>query len=593
MVDFIGDANACPVCAEPESGDVVRPAHCALCGWELRSVHRLGVAGAAQRAIFDGQLAEACRAYDLRAVAAAAVYAGPAYADAYLRLARHVRGGAPDGDVPAPPPDRRVTVTMPVLTERMRGADLADGFLFVEVGAAALTVWHADGGVGDPPIVSSQRWHEICPALSGYRQVQLFQLAGGLGAGRVSRAVWRDAVAGAVATIAATLTRPVVLVDGPDGLVLLHDVVAAVRDRIDVVATIPAQPDARALGLLAQHLMSGIARLEGYDVLVARYGHAGTGLRLDRRPVFPPAQLAAGQARETTVVVHGPPGGGDTVVPIVRHDADTTGPAAAVLVLPLAAGERAELVVRQTGPGAIEVGHPGGRRDDSVWAGAGDLARYGRPGQLDVVITVELGEPADGPGVVRERVLTARRLLDQIAHAHADARIAVIGYRDHDLSRGGVKLLTGPLGPVADATGQLLGMSPTAASYDFVAPLEEALAAAGDLAWRGPAQKILIMLAGRPPHPPEESQYLLRCPLGVRLPEAVATLPAGLTSLAVLTGPAADPLTRAGKAARTWAEQAWADLTPRTPLMTAQQVHDVLDELLAAAGPVNLKVAAG
>ncbi|WP_250030735.1 hypothetical protein [Paractinoplanes maris] len=575
MVVPAGARRVCPVCAEPPGDVAAGPFPCPSCGWLLRSRLRLGPPGPAAAAAFGERLSSAQRAYDLRAAAMAGVS---------TRLARG------QGDEPPQALDAaaRDTVAVDDLGRRLRDTEAHSRLMLLDIRLDGLTLWSAPPGAARLDPVWSAGWREVCPELPGHHEKRLFQLAGGVGDTPVRRAEWRRSCGAALDALAPRAEDPLILVLPPAGWRLLQTMAAVARDRLHPAAEVPAVGDAEALHRFAVAVRARIPRPEGYDVLLGRYDPAARTVRPHRQRLFAPEVVAAPREAEVTVY-----GAGDAVVlPVLRSGAALDDPAAGVttVVLKLAPGERAVVTARQAGPGHVELTHPATVDDPPAWADlAGDLDALGdgdRRTPLDVALTVELGEPATARGVVAARLDHARRLVEQLTAAVPEPgrlRLGVVGYTDHQPANGSVQTTSAPLGAPAAAAGTLAGLRAATAHNDLCAPLEDALSVAGAMTWRPTSRKLLIVLAGRPPHPGTQRHYLPRCPAHLDPADAAATLPAGISVLTVLTGPALDPVTPPGRAGRDWADEVWPRLSARMPIMSEQGGHDLVDEFLTAA----------
>ncbi|MEV6343129.1 hypothetical protein [Actinoplanes sp. NPDC051851] len=584
----------CPVCAEPPAGARPRPALCEHCGWQLFSPVRVGSAGPDELAGFTTRLRQAQGDHDLRAATVAAPRADRDPLAGLARLSAYARkdpgkGGAEAGDGP-------VTLTGPAVVlpdaaAELRGSEAHSRLSLLDVNVRGLTLFLAERGQPGLATLWSRSWHQVCPEVPAYRDKQLFQLAGGVGTQPVSRVHWRAAITRVCGELAPRIRPPLALIQPPPGWMLLETAAGVARDRLAPQTVLPSPGD-EDLERLAGEIMAAVPRPEGYDALLAWYDPASRTARPRARPVFPPAVLVPGQTREAQVEVYGT--GGDTVIPVLHHGAEPDDPTAAagVLVLPLAPGERAVVTVRQEGPGSVRVSHPDARPAPGGWpALAADLPALLKvspePEPADVVLTVERGlYPGDRERTaVRERLEIARGAVELIAAlAGPRLRVGVVGYGDHQRRNWPVEIVEHPLGDPVAAQLRLAEMTGTRAVSDLVAPLEDALAVATGFTWRPDARKLVLVLAGRPPHPPGQRMFLPACPAHHAIPGLIAALPAGTDVIPVLTGPMGDPRSPGGRAGREWAEQAWAQLSPRTPVMSEAHLLTLLEEVL---GPVD------
>ncbi|MEV4351090.1 hypothetical protein AB0J83_42075 [Actinoplanes sp. NPDC049596] len=557
----------------------------------MQSRLRLGPAGADAAARFAAELSTAQRRHDLRAAAVAATALGADDGNAYLRLAELARGtGTTDVaatvDTREPP-----TVAISDVAALLRDTEAHTRMMLLEFRVDGLTLWAADRSSGELDPRWQAPWSEVCRQLPGYRQKQLFQLAGGVGDAPVRRAEWVRTVTAAIDTIAPLADAPLVVVGAPPQWQLLTDAQHLAVSKLHPAATVPAAGDRTRLTRFAHAVMATVPRPEGYDVVVCRVD-ARTGVAApQRQTVLPPEVVDASRPREAQIAVYGSGQGDAVVVPLIRAGADLTDPAAAVstAVLKLAAGERGVLTVRQEEPGRVELLHSGAAPHPPAWADlVGDLetlCQVGPGTPVDVVITIELGESRIAAGTVSARLATAQRLITEMTGlAHGALRVGVVGYGDHDPRDGIVEMRTAPLGDPDLALDALIDMAAEPAHNDLAAPLEDALDVVADMSWRRAARKVLLVLAGRPPHPPVQRMYLAACPARLRLPAVVSTLPDGLTVVPVLSGPAVGPDSSFGRAGREWSDEAWPMLTGRLPVMSVESYPELIAELLNPRG---------
>ncbi|GLW35168.1 hypothetical protein Areg01_81040 [Actinoplanes regularis] len=572
-----------------------------MCDWELFSTVRAGSLSAARQTAFDTALTRARQEYDLRAATVAGVALDPDPRVGYARLVKYVRTGPGDGR-PRHVAKESKTVTLIGMVDALRDTEAHTRMSFLEVDVRGLTLSTATDSIPDLAPVWSRLWNQVCAEVPGHHEKQLFQLAGGVGRAPVSRTAWRAAVAEALDQLAAHVVRPLILVEPPAGWVLLEQAARAALRRLAPDLTLPWQSSLTDLNRLSAHLMAGVPRPEGYDVLLGWPGTTGIAEARPQR-VLPRAVVAPGDTRSEQVVVYGPPHGSETLVPVVRHGADPADPAAVVDVaaLTLGPGEQAMLTVRQEGPGTVRIVHPAARPGRAAWASAAhleDLLRLDESRtEVDVLVTVELGQPVGQNGSVSDRLGVARTVVGDLARMAgrtASVRAAVVGYGDH-LRRGlDVDLVQQGLGDPRDALARLAEMRPLMAARGLTAPLEEALAVAVGLDWRPAARKVIVVLAGRPAHPAQQKPSLIKCLADLDLDRLVAALPPGAEIIPALTGPAAERGGPGGRAGGGWADEVWALLSPRTPVMSAPHLQEVLEQLLAPdEEPINLRLALG
>ncbi|MBU2664381.1 hypothetical protein KOI35_12830 [Actinoplanes bogorensis] len=585
MGDTSVDRRSCPICAEPQPGDTIRPADCRWCGWTVSGVLRLGPAGASARSTFETALGQRQRAYDLAAAARAAGHLDADATAGYGRLAVNARPAGPDPetemtvDSVAPEP---ATVAIPDVAAKLRETEAHSRLSVLEINVRGLTLWTARR---DPDVLDftwSADWPGLCDQVPKYPGKQMFQLAGGVGEIPVDRAVWHAAVQRAVTHVAGLVRHPLLLVEPPPGWVLLEHVARAAREQLAPAAVVPAQPGETELAALVHRLMTLVPRPEGYDVLLAQYDPHGRTLVARPRPVLPVEVVEPGRTRETTLVVHGT-AAGETVVPVLRHGADP-GEAAAVLVLPLTTGQRATITVRQPGPGVVELSHPTALPAAPAWGElAADLPALlatDTADPVDVVLAIELGGRRSDPGSTATRVAAARELTGWLrAHARGrwSLRVGVVGYGEHTHLGPEPRLDEHELGDPDRADAAIAELRGEPAQLDAAAPLEDALVAVARQPWRTEARKVVVTVASRPPYPPQQQSMLPRCPARLRLSDVVASLPAGAQVAPLVIG--------AGPAPGSWAEQAWTQLSRHRPADSGPAGIALLSSLLLPAGP--------
>jgi hypothetical protein len=212
-------------------------------------------------------------------------------------------------------------------------------------------------------------------------------------------------------------------------------------------------------------------------------------------------------------------------------------PLAAMPVLDGVGQGKAELRVTLRGPGRLEV-HPaaGLLSQSALPVGWPELITMlperlppGRAGmgELDLVLLLELGGDDQ---IVADRVSLVRDVVAEF-RGHTAVKVAVLGYRDH-FGRHRVDaidkrederaaLVVGcPLMDPADAWSVFsLGERWLAVPVGdhHAAPVEDALqiVAGPQWRWRSGARHAIVVVGGRPPHPPKQARYgegMLPCP---------------------------------------------------------------------------------
>ena len=193
----------------------------------------------------------------------------------------------------------------------------------------------------------------------------------------------------------------------------------------------------------------------------------------------------------------------------------------------------------------------------------------------DLVCLVELpGPPADLEG----RTALLRTVIAHVRQYRRDLRVGLVGYRDHSpgVDEGGPIADRRDLAPIDDTFVSTLGWTATGHHDDVGAPLEDALAEAATMAWRDCAQRRVLVMGVRAPHPPEqntdrlvkgigyaEDHLVNRCSHGRDWGEALDALHDRGVRVTVVRG--------SGCAASPYAlrdEQVWAEISDG-PVLTA------------------------
>jgi hypothetical protein len=546
--------SQCPVCLWPDQGLTA----CDRCGLELRAGYVVGLASPADEAELAGRIAAARLRYDLRAAIRVASQPGERDYQLLERLGQLARGGPP-----LPHERDRALAEFDAESARVVSAATGLGFTlsrlvareieaieFVEIGpesisAETLVVDDRYVPVRVPPGQSTS-WRSAVAALAADDELRLFQLAGGPvpDPAALTRAA-ETAAAQAVrqrlrATSAAIrerrrgdwaadefgearIRRDTVLVRRTDGWPLLEAAIASARAVMRPVAEI-VDSGPGALADVVDRAGRRAPLRYGYDLALAKVNPRTGEVRPDRWPLFKPGTVIRRHSRLTeNAFLAAPPSAADQLaLPVVmRHGATTADwpgadwPAVGMATMPGSTQGTTQLTVRLLAPGRVSFqGTP-----DVVSQGDGSLSwprlLAGLPDSVpaeiavDLVLLVELG---GGQDEVAGRVALAA---DTVKRLHrTDARIALIGYRDHYLhayyagaATARDSLIVGcGLEEISRARSVLASSGlwqAVEARDDYAAPLEDALAwiEQEDLAWRPDARHLLVVLGRRPPHP--------------------------------------------------------------------------------------------
>jgi hypothetical protein len=535
---------ACPVCHWPQP-DV---ATCRQCGTVLRGDYTVGLPTPPDTQAYSAALAADQRRYDLRAavLAAAPGYDDPALLDVMMSFCRGDADGASPESEAGPliaglsrtQAESAVGIGFPLA--RLSAGETA-AIQFVEIGPDGIAVETLTGGSdGVPRRVPGQarRWPDLVTGLpADDANLRRFRLAGGVGAGwtgdpeTLARSV-RDAAGRAAATqlrtaaagVGAETTRPwgvpapsqdCVLVRRTSGWPLLEAAAGRVREVVRPIAEI-VDLSGDALPQVVEAIARRTPLRHEYALALAARGQRGAVV-LDPFPLFragtvvhkhdwPKAQLD----------VRGIfPGVRQLLLPVLAR----TGPDQAEwkevgrAIVDARGGAAITVRFRLDGPGAVTLLGPAAlAADDSAprWPELlRDLpSRVPAGTATDVIVLVECGGDGDQ---ARARLDLLDGVLD--AAAHADLRVAVVGYRDHGVERSR-PVLGSPLDTVEQAracSARLRAWEPDRGGRrgpgrfgdDNAAPLEDALDwAAHDPGWRPRARHLLLTIGRRPPHPP-------------------------------------------------------------------------------------------
>ncbi|RKS79639.1 hypothetical protein BZB76_1114 [Actinomadura pelletieri DSM 43383] len=477
-------ADRCPVCGRPAGTD----AQCRDCGWTLNTPWRLG---RGDEAGFRARLDAARLAADLQVAAR--------LGDDWRDIAPLLRGVPDDaawaearGAVSVP-----VRPARPVLTRAV--TDLAGGarLAVIEVSAEGLTATLVDDMARDHGPLRGRSWTEVLPMLSADPAERAFQLAGG--ERDLDRPALEPALAAALTAWARTLPPERVAICRVPGWPLPELATRLLAPRRLATAT-AAEP-----GELPE-LLTAVAATRpirtGYGLLVARLDPKGHRVTAELHPLLDAGARGGAMAE---VTVHRAPG---------MSPATTFAVCTVERPPRLVAAWRATL---RTGPVQVRVVLDGPERvrltaPAEVKSEPQDLSgileglpkRFvAPPRRLELFCLLELNGPATA--VWRRRKLLDG-LLDLLA-AEVPDRVdaAVLGYSDHsfrgrtiiDVVHGG-----GAPEPLAAARSSLKRLpDPVEPFTAGAAPLEDALTALASTVPPPRAPRVLLTVAGRPPHP--------------------------------------------------------------------------------------------
>ncbi|WP_394617036.1 hypothetical protein JNUCC0626_46750 [Lentzea sp. JNUCC 0626] len=493
-------ALTCPVCAH-----VVPPGpSCTRCDWVLSGGPWLDVDAHARRLEFHAELTTARRSFD---VAAAVRAAGDDQA-LLKRVLTHVRGDA-SAEVKIRPAEHH---TEPLAVVGAFAMDLVarhGELAVVDVRLDGVAVARIDVRERHVPVLTGpvrlHAWRDLMPALPQDHDELALVLAGGVG--RQQRRAPVELAELALGTSVLVLHRL------PD-LPIPDEFVSRFAD-VRLVARSEPVLDAAVVA-------SWVARAPlRHDVSLVLVDVDAQGVtRPVTRTLFS-AGTSAGDVPVEKLIVDAPAGGRDPLVLAVVSGPAGTPPRQcepiSVLRCELGPGQPHELEFRLDGPGEITLVRPRGKADEGTalrWPELLDDVppRYRSDvNALDFAIAVELGGSADTVGARRKLAVD---VLAHLAAHHPEpeaVRAAVIGYDDHRLTRAVLKSTRGfvALQDAEDFTAALPASEPIEPKG---APVEDALAVACSLPWRPlPAARRLLVIGGRPPHPPADSR-ISRCP---------------------------------------------------------------------------------
>ncbi|TDB83709.1 hypothetical protein E1264_27340 [Actinomadura sp. KC216] len=514
-------AASCPVCGLPAGAG----ARCADCGWTLRTPWRLGHGDAAG---FQADLDAACLAADLRAAARL----GGDWRD-HATLLR----GVPDDAAWAAARDAAQVPIRPAgpvvaaaIDRRADGARLA----ILEAGPDGLTATLVDHLVRAEEPGETRCWTELLPMLSADPAERAFQLAGAQHG--LDRSALEPALAAALGEWTRRLPPARIAICRAPGWPLPE---LATRLLAPETAAEPgalaagpgsatAEPGALA-GLLAEIAAARPIRT-GYGLLVARVGPEPARVGTELSTLLPAG--ARGGAAEEITVYRAPGMNPLTTLAVCTVERPprlidawrATLPAGPAVVRAVLDGPERVRLTEPAGLDSVSLDLPDILADLPTWFEP-------PPPLLELVCLLELNGPA---GTVRRRRELLAGLFDLLATEMADrVRAAVVGYTDHAF-RGRTILDVVPAWrpepPAAARTALDRLPDPVEPFAAGAAPLEDALDA---VAGGGPparAPRVLLTVAGRPPHPLYSDVSGLRpvdvCPLHRDWAAALARLPA-------------------------------------------------------------------
>ncbi|MBO2465716.1 hypothetical protein [Actinomadura violacea] len=543
----MNSADRCPLCAVPidaaavEAAATRRDVRCTLCGWTLAGPWR---PGRADRAAAEAALSAARLEFDLRAAARAG--------DDWLPYAPHLRGR------PAEAQWQEARRDVAALREAARpplGAVLDAlgphrALVVVAVEDAGLRLFVTGGVPAAGPLgyreLAAVPWSALLPGLPRDATHRRFQLAGGPSG---IDPAWADAtIGGAVGDLVRRYCTSVdtAVMSGLPGMPFPDAVVRAFTGLLPDVRIAAGAPDAAALldRIAAER---PIARPYGLAALRARPGDGAA--EVVRLPLFPAGARAGDEAQ---VRVRRAPGGAgqETALAVVTWD-DPPEPVR-IVTARMPRGAAGLVRIALDGPGRLRFLEPD-TVDDAAPAWPDLLRRVPRrlPSAAfatELVCVLELGGRAETARRRRDLVADLLELLgDELG---GTARVAVVGHLDHPIEpkhKNRDVVSGGPL-QAPDEAARTLADLPDAPSGPFgarAAPLEDSLDRAAALL-HGPRDgrsRILLTVAGRPPHPGSGHGDVIRpvepCPRRLNWRHSVARLEAaGVRLVAVTDEPA-------------------------------------------------------
>ena len=534
----LGGRALCPVCRWPDEGR----SSCAECNATLRGGYVVGPAPEDERRAHAARLTAARRRYDLSAALRAAGPTGGRDQALLRRLARLVRGGAPEAaeleiaaaefDQNEPVARRDAAVGMRFALTRLVAGE-TDAVQFVAIGPAGVSVvtFTADElGVpipvpGGSPSLS---WQQVSPAVAADTDSWRFWLAGGISESGPEdrRAFMAETAAAATAAVrrlldevsmavrlgvASPAARDApradrVLVRRAEPWPLLDAAVAAAQPVIRPIAEITDLSD-QPLRRIAEKAATYAPLRYEYAAMLVRINALG-GVSVVPRTLFPAGTVLLSYDQPTAHLhVRVPPAAADRLaIPVVaRRGPDSSRwPQVGRAVIEGVPGASVQLSVQVRMPGQISFLSRTVPDDASVPNWPEVLSRTPRElasdAPADLVILAEIGPTAE-TAAARLDMLDA--FLSKLTRP--DIRVAVVGYRDHH--RNATTVLGRPLDTPDHARQLLPELREWKASRgdDYAAPLEDALHWVADapLDWRARARHMLLVCGSRPAHKPK------------------------------------------------------------------------------------------
>jgi hypothetical protein len=607
------------VCRWPY-GDAIT---CGQCGWELLGGYIAGPASPDDERRLADLLAAERRRHDLLAAARAAGSGTHRDLELLALLATLARGAPPTPDQigaavaeidSREPPLAATTVGVGFTLTRLVAGEI-DGIAFIEIGPDAVSVETlVVDDLGEPvrgARAEPLEWSWVLPMLPDDTSLRRLRLAGGIGiAGKGGREDQPGPPADPAVLAAA-------VVDSMPQMIgrLMTEVAAALRrhprwaggsgsssrasPRLDTVlvrrtrgwpvleliterARVAMRPVAEIASLQTgplANVVDDIARRAplrySYDLVLVKVDPRSGTIHADPHPLFPAGTAVHRHDRQTaSAAVIAPAHAASTLaLPVVaRRGTDLARwPLVHMAAMDGRTTVPTQLRIVLSGPGHVTVSGIPGLLSGSVkvpaWPGAwiGAPRRLPREVSLDLVLLVELGGAA---ATVASRVRLARGVAEGLA-AGVDARMAVVGYRDHSgrhridapvHHRDALLVGCGMGGATAlrSAFAKPAWWRAVKVNDDQAAPLEDALHLLGQprWVWRPGARHVLLVFGSRPPHPPKmdrEGSVTQPCPHRFGWHETLDRLrrEQAVECLAVLDEP------RAGTQPSHYAEHAW------------------------------------
>lgn len=537
----------CPLCTVPFDAAAVDAAagrgdvRCAVCGWTLAGPWR---PGRADRAAAEAALSAARLEFDLRAAARAG--------DDWLPYAAHLRGRPAEAqwqearrEVAA-----RREAARPPLAAVLDALGPQRPLVVVAVEDAGVRLFVTGGVPAAGPLgfreLASVPWSALLPGLPSDAAHRRFQLAGGPSG---IDPAWADAtIGGAAGDLVRRYCTSVdtAVLSGLPGMPFPDAVVRAFTDLLPDVRIAAGEPDAAAL---LERVVADRPIASPYGLAALRSRPGDGAAEVVRLPLFPAGARAGDEAE---VRVRRAPGGSDqeTALAVVTWD-DPPEPVRIVSAR-MPRGAAGLVRVALDGPGRLRFLEPDGV-DDTAATWPELLRRVPRrlPAAAfatELVCVLELGGRAETARRRRDLVADLLELLgDELG---GTARVAVVGHLDHPIDpkhKNRDVVSGGPLQRPDDAARTLadLPFPPSGPFGARAAPLEDSLDRAAALL-NGPRDgraRILLTVAGRPPHPGSGHGDVLRpvepCPHRLNWRQSVAQLEAsGVRLIAVTDAPA-------------------------------------------------------